>query len=162
MKTPKGTNPSLAFTIWNVMRSQETEGTEYGLAIVHAAVWGWYEGHVEAHAAKGRPSPVVKAPDGDDFPAPPAPDRDSVELKAIIDETSGRFAPSVAAGAFAFAAGLGWAAGFKEGSACGGCVTPGDPSATAIRAGLVPVTLSPEFGDMLFPRTPGRRAKARK
>jgi hypothetical protein len=141
MAALKGTNPSLAFTVWSTAHAHEFDGTEYGLAIVHAAVYGWYEGHIEAHAVKGNPSPVVEAPGGDEFPSPPAPDENSLELKRIIDETSRRFAPSVAAGAFAFAAGLGWAAGFKEGSDCDGCVTPGDSAAIAIRAGLEPVTL---------------------
>lgn len=134
----------LAWTIHDTARKRRRGELDAGQAVVDAAVHGWYEGHVEGHAAKGAPSPVKRM--ADPCPAPPFPATDSTELESIVGEASRRFTREAIDAAIAFAAGLGWAAGLREGAACPGCVTPGArirgaPDATAVRDGHEPLVL---------------------
>lgn len=157
----KRTNPLLALTIFDTARSFRRGELDAPLAVMHAAVHGWYEGHVEGHAAKGSPSPVKRT--ADPCPAPPYPGPHDPALKTIIDEAARRFPASAIDGAIAFAAGLGWAAGLKEGGACSGCVTPGqnipgEPDPTDVRAGEESVTLDDdELKDAIREARPVRR-----
>lgn len=93
--------------------------------VIYAAVHGWYEGHIEGEAVAGRvqTTPQALAAEHAAMPSPPFPSTDSEVLAAILRETRERFEERELVAAVAFAAALGWAAGYREGRECAGCTT---------------------------------------
>jgi hypothetical protein len=117
-------SPGLLLAIKHSLEDRTVDAPDCG--VLSAVVNGWYEGHIEAESTRRKParasSEALAGLYEDAMPSPPFPDRNSEELREILDETRRRFElPACAAGAIAYGAGLGWAAGFREGTTCHGC-----------------------------------------
>lgn len=128
-------SPGLITAIQNPLG--ECGETPLASLVLSALVHGWYEGHIDGESTRRTPalasSQAVAHVDEDMFPSPPFPDRHSPELRELLEETKRRFdMEALAPGAIAYAAGLGWSAGFREGQKCHGCSFRGaDPTLAA-------------------------------
>ena len=116
-------------------------------AILHAAVHGWYEGHIAGEDGAGRlralpePAPVEEGA----TPSPPFPDPNSSLLAGILHKTKELFtSDELAPAAVCHAAGMAYAAGYVEGKRCPGCSFRGrnEVRAADVRAGRFAINLA--------------------
>lgn len=133
-------NPLLPYLIWDTT----TAATDVEAAVRNAAVYGWYEGHIQAHMDRGESVPVQPADPANPF-RPPFPADGNVRFRQAraLAQHFGGTDKSLIPGAVAAAAGLAWLGGYEEASVCTGCVATGnDPEgAERLRRGEVEVVL---------------------
>jgi hypothetical protein len=107
--------------------------------VLHAAVHGWYEGHIEGEDSSGHAPGLPTTFPSNEMPSPPfpAPGPDS-PVREIAAEVNERCGPADLNGRVALAAALGWIGGWAEGRDCPGCTPRGRENvemAAGLRAG---------------------------
>jgi hypothetical protein len=107
--------------------------------VLHAAVLGWYEGHIDGEDSSGHAPQMPTTFPSDEMPSPPfpAPGPDS-PVRKVAAEVNERCDPADLNGRVALAAALGWIGGWAEGRSCPGCTPRGRENlegAASLRAG---------------------------
>ena len=114
---------TLVVTIHDALNDPDVpDVAQFKSRILQVTVHSWYEGHIEGEAKAGRVQtlPTAQTSEPSEMPSPPFPSPNSEEAAAILRETFDRFSEDELTSAVAFAAGLAWAAGYREGRECSG------------------------------------------
>ena len=87
--------------------------------VLHAAVLGWYEGHIEGEDSSGHAPQMPTTFPSDEMSSPPfpAPGPDS-PVRKVAAKVNDRCDPADLNGRVALAAALGWIGGWTEGRSC--------------------------------------------
>jgi hypothetical protein len=125
----------LLFTISETF-DEPDQNMSLEVRVMHAAVHGWFEGHIAAPEHRIDRDAATSA-----MPAAPFPDPTDRRLTSIVDETLGRFTDGEEPAAVSYAAALGWKTGRHAGQECPGCNPEGHTAAMsqAMRSGEVQI-----------------------